>query len=170
MLKAIANYIVSQKIKAASSKIKKAFVQFENIQSVMILANASEYNSVPLKKFIYEIDKKADVVLLHNDKTSKTNDVFLSLNKKDLNFWGIPKPEAATRILSKPFDVLIDCNLKDNLSFKCISGIANAKCKVGAGALSYSDIYDLKIELSNNLSLESYFNQVLNYLRMIKTK
>lgn len=170
MFGAIANYIVNQKIRTASSKIKKAFVQLDQIQSIVILAGKADLNSVHLKKFIYEIDKKADIIVLFGDKVSEDKNAFLSINKKDLNFWGIPKQEVCNKLLSKPFDVLVDCNLYDNITYKCISGITLAKCKVGSGTLSYSDIYDLKMELNNNLSLENYLNQVLNYLRMIKTK
>ncbi len=140
MFKAIANYIVDQKIKAQSSKIKKAFVQLENIESIAILAHHSDLNNVALKKFIYEIDKKVDIVVVHNDKLTKNNEAFLSLNKKDLNFLQIPNANVLERIASKQFDVLVDCCLAGEIAFKCLSGLASTECKVGSGDLSYNHL------------------------------
>jgi len=167
MLRALANYIIDQKINALSSKVKKNFVGLDSAQNVVMLLNSRDFDTIPVKKFIYEIDKKVELIVYHNDTTS-VKPLFLSVNKKDLNILGIPKTEVFNKLKAKEFDILVDCNFNNATVFKALSGMVNARCKVGTAGLSYEDVFDIRIGLGKEATLENYFEQVINYLKMIK--
>ena len=110
------------------------------------------------------------MIVFNNDKITQNADCFLSVNKKDLNFFGLPNSETIEKIKKTECDVLINCDLSDELIMKTLTGLINAKCKVGRENLSYNKLFDISIAPSGNDSLENYLKEAVNYLKMIKTK
>lgn len=170
MLKALANYILNGKINQQSVKLKRGFVEWNEIQSVVILMSSEQYKDPILKKIINAIDKKAEIIVSYNDKTSVCKDCFLSINKKDINFLGLPNAELSERLKDKKCDVFINADFKDTLLMKAVTGLIQGKCKVGREGLSYGDLFDISIVLKGDSGLESYLVEAANYLKMIKTK
>lgn len=169
MFKGIANYIIDGKIKQASSKVKKTFVEWNDVQSIVILVSSEQYTDSAFKNFVTKNDKKIECVVFHSDKISST-DCFLSINKKDLNILGLPQPELIEKIENKNADILICADFNDTLIMKSLTGLIGAKCKVGMEGLSYSKLFDISIALKGSVSLENYLKETANYLKMIKTK
>ncbi|HWY11844.1 MAG TPA: hypothetical protein VN026_10995, partial [Bacteroidia bacterium] len=66
-------------------------MEWDRIQSAAILAGSGQYSIV--KDFIKQSGKDMDIIIFNDDKTSKNNDCYLSLNKKDFNFFDLPKPK-----------------------------------------------------------------------------
>ena len=168
MFKSIANYIINGKIREQSAKIKKNFVEWSG-GSLRVVIIGRGQDSEKFRKFIKEHGKKTEIVVFNNDKITQNGDCFLSLNKKDLNFFGLPNAEAIEKIKKVECDLLINCDLIDELIMKALTGLINAKCKVGRENLSYNKLFDFSMVASGNDSLEGYLKEAVNYLKMIRT-
>lgn len=95
---------------------------------------------------------------------------YLVREKTDLNFWGLPSHECIARFLDESFDVLI--NTIDDESFFSYYMVlkTNANLKVGYTNKHEGNLepYDLVIKGEGRLDLKSYFNNIIEYLSMIK--
>ncbi len=162
MFEWIKNYLLQQEIKS-SSKIQKQFVEWEKVQSSVILVGINQFNQI--KEFVKQTGKNADIIVFHSDKTSETKDCFLSLNKKDLNFFGLPKPEVIQKIKGKGYDVLINTDFNNSSFIKAITGLTAAKCKLGPQSAIYNEFFDISIQSSQS----EFLKEALKYLMMIKS-
>lgn len=162
MLSTIKNYLLKQEIKSAP-KIQKQFVEWDRIQSAAILVGSWQYTIV--KDFIKQSGKNFDVIVFNNDKTSENKDCFLSLNKKNFNFFGLPKPEIAQKIKSKTYDVLIASDFQNTSTIKTLTGLVQAKCKLGPESASYMGLFDISIRSNES----EFLKQAHKYLMMIKS-
>jgi len=162
MFEWLKNYLLQQEIKSIS-KIQKQFVEWEKVQSAVILVSSGQYSMV--KDFAKQTGKNIDVVVVHSDKTSETKDCHLSFNKKDFNFFGLLKPEAIQKLKSKSFDVLIDTDFNNSALMKTLTGLTPAKCKVGPESANYNEFFDISIQSGQ----QDFLKQALKYLMMIKS-
>lgn len=162
MFEWLKNYLLQQEIKSIS-KIQKQFVEWEKVRSAVILVGSGQYAAV--KDFAKQTGKNIDIIVIHSDKTSETKDCFLSLNKKDFNFFGLLKPEGIQKLKSKDFDVLIDTDFNNSALMKTLTGLTPAKCKLGPESANYNEFFDISIQ-SNQ---QDFLKQALKYLMMIKS-
>ena len=162
MIKRIKNYLLRREIKN-SAKVKKQFIGWEKVQSAAVIVESEHYAGV--KNFIEQSGKNIDVIIFHNDKTSSTPDCFLSVNKKDLNLFDLPKPEVVQKMKRKTYDVLINTDFSNMAKMRSLTGIMPARCKLGPQNSSYSDFFDISIKSSE----EEFLKQALKYLMMIKS-
>lgn len=146
-----------------STSLQKQFMDWEKVKSAAILVSSSHYSAV--KDFAKQTDKSIDVIVVHPDKLSVTKDCFLSLNKKDFNFFGLPNQAAVKKIGQKSFDVLIDYDFENSGFLKALTGLTPAKCKLGPENASYSDLFDISIQSMQ----PDFLKQALKYLMMIKS-
>lgn len=88
----------------------------------------------------------------------------------DFNFWGLPNAEAIRPFTSQQFDLLIDTIGEDNFFSQYIALSTEASLKVGYSTPSDepSEIYDLIIRGEGRMELKDFFNNVIEYLSMIK--
>lgn len=154
--------MLRQEIKS-SSIIKKQFVEWNRIQSAAILVGSEKYSIV--KEFVKQSGKHFDLIVFNDDKISKNNDCYLSLNKKDFNFFDLPKPEVAQKIKSKTYDIVINADFKNDSIFGSLIGLIPAKCKLGPETIKYRDFLDIRIQSEE----QEFLNQALKYLMMIKS-
>ena len=162
MFEWIKNYLLQKEIESIS-KIQKQFVEWEKVQSSVILVGSNQFNTI--KEFVKQTGKNIDIVVFHPDKTSETKDCFLSLNKKDLNFFGLPKPESIQKIKGKSYDVLINSDYNNSSFIKALTGLVAAKCKLGPESASYNEFFDISIQSSES----EFLKEALKYLMMIKS-
>lgn len=162
MFEWLKNYLLQQEI-GSVSKIQKQFVDWEKVQSAVILVGSQQYSII--KDFVKQTGKNIDIVVAHYDKTSETKDCFLSVNKKDFNFFGLPKPEVIQKLNSKTYDVLINTDFNNSGFLKSLTGLTPAKCKLGPESAVYNGFFDISIQ-SNQ---QDFLKQALKYLMMIKS-
>jgi hypothetical protein len=90
------------------------------------------------------------------------------LKPQDLNFAFRPVSEEASNFINSYFDILIDTNFNRVFPLEYISSLSAAGFKVGIFDNGYADSpFDLMIDVKNNLDLNNYLTQVINYLEMI---
>jgi hypothetical protein len=168
--KIIENKVNSAQIPVAT-RTKKEFLEWDNVNSVCLLATKDEfYKANSINEWIKNSGKKIDTVLYVPSAEIVSDNNIVSFNKKQTGFIGLPKPEAITKIKNKPYDILIDCNFKEYHSMKWLAGSMNAKFKVGFGGLLYHNYFDICIDLKEKPEMDNYLKQVINYLKMIRTK
>jgi hypothetical protein len=161
MFEWIKNYLLQQEIKEIS--VKKQFVEWEKVQSAVILVGSVEYNTA--KDFVKQSGKNIDIVVIHSDKISTTQDCFLSFNKKDFNFFGLPNQEALKKLKQKTFDVLINIDYNNSGFLRTLTGLTPAKCKLGPESAVYNEFFDISIQSEQS----DFLKQALKYLMMIKS-
>ena len=91
-------------------------------------------------------------------------------SKTDLNFWGLPSWDAIKPFASRHYDLLIDTIGQDNFFSQYLSLRTPASLKVAYATPTEdpSDTYDLIIRGEGNVELKDYFNNIIEYLGMIK--
>jgi hypothetical protein len=162
MFEWLKNYLLLQEIKSGS-KIQKQFMEWETVQSAVILVGSGQYGTA--KDFVKQTGKNIDIIVIHPDKISETKDCFLSLNKKDLNFFGLPNQEAIQKLKQKTFDVLINIDFNNSAFLRALTGLTPAKCKLGPESAVYNDFFDISIQSTR----DEFLKQALKYLMMIKS-
>lgn len=162
MFEWLKNYLLQQEIKS-SSGIQKQFVKWEEVQSAVILVGSGQY--ITAKDFVKQTGKNIDIIVIHPDKISETKDCFLSFNKKDLNFFGLPNQQAIGKLKQKTFDVLINIDFNNSGFLRALTGLTMAKCKLGPESAVYNDFFDISIQ-SNQ---QDFLKHALKYLMMIKS-
>lgn len=162
MFEWLKNYLLQQEIESIS-KTQKQFVEWEKVQSVVILVGQEQFSNI--KEFAKQTGKNVDIIVIHSDKTSDTKDCFLSFNKNDFNLFGLPKTVAIQKLKSKNFDVLIDTDFNNSSLMKTLTGLTPAKCKLGPESANYNEFFDISIQSSQ----QDFLKQALKYLMMIKS-
>jgi hypothetical protein len=171
MLRWITDQVIKSKVRAATAGMAKAFVEWNDIKSLCILISDNRhFNEKALRSFIRDSGKNIETIVFIPEPKAPAPAGFTGFTKKELNFLSLPKSEFTGPLSSKTYDLLIDCNFQDYPSMKLLSGGIKAKFKVGLNGLSYHNYFDICIDLKNDLNLDNYLLQVMNYLKMIKTK
>ena len=91
-------------------------------------------------------------------------------SKTDLNFWGLPSHESIKTFVDQHYDLLIDTIGEENFFSQYIALRTSANLKVGYAtpAEDPSDVFDLIIRGDGQMDLKDFFNNVIEYLGMIK--
>ena len=138
-------------------------MDWEKVQSAVIIVGSGQYATV--KDFVKQVGKNIDIIVIHPDKISETKDCFLSFNKKDLNFFGLPKQEAIQKLKQKTFDVLINADYNNSGFLRALTGLTPAKCKLGPESASYNSFFDISIQSNQS----DFLKQAHKYLMMIRS-
>ena len=90
--------------------------------------------------------------------------------KTDINFWGLPAWDSIKEFASQHYDVLIDTIGEENFFSQYVALRTDASLKV-VYATPYEDpteIFDLIIRGDGRVELKGFFNNIVEYLGMIK--
>ncbi len=173
------------KKRLALKKLNKAFSENRRTPNVCTLSNAksvgilyeatSEHEFKTVKKFVIELKKTVPTVrsLGYVDK-KELDDFHIQpiefgfFCKKDLDWYGKPKPDVIDDFLKYDFDILIDLQLAETIPLKFISSISSARFKAGRKPLREPEIYDLMLDIEPYTSLSYFIDQIKIYLNMIK--
>ena len=88
----------------------------------------------------------------------------------DFNFWGLPNAAVIRPFTSQQYDLLIDTIGEENFFSQYVALMTPAKLKVVYATPSEdpTEVYDLIIRGDRRVELKDYFNNVIEYLSMIK--
>ena len=92
-----------------------------------------------------------------------------SLTVKDLNFWGLPKPDMIGDFVDMKFDVLLNIALEQNLVLDYITLLSKARFKVGWSP-EENNYFDLNINIGENDDAMFLAKQQIFYLAQLKNK
>ena len=90
--------------------------------------------------------------------------------KTDFNFWGLPSSATIADFTSQHYDLLIDTIGDENFFSQYIALRTDASLKIvyATPAEDPTEIFDLIIRGDGHVELKSFFNNIVEYLGMIK--
>lgn len=88
----------------------------------------------------------------------------------DFNFWGLPNEDTILPFIEHPYGLLIDTIGDDNFFSQYIALRTTADLKVAYATPTEdpTDVYDLIIRGDGKIELKDFFNNVIEYLSMVK--
>ncbi|MEA1873733.1 MAG: hypothetical protein U9N51_04800 [Bacteroidota bacterium] len=87
---------------------------------------------------------------------------------EDFNWYFKPVSDIVCEFISTPFDVLIDLSEESSLPIQFV--LAESHARLIAGRFQDDTLYDFMIKPTENKTDEYFFEQLIRYLKMIKTK
>ena len=108
-------------------------------------------------------DQQLDFVITHQATQ-------IVRTKTDFNFWGLPNYEIIRPFVEQTYDLLIDTLGEENFFSQYIALRTSASLKVvyATPAEDPSEIFDLIIRGDGRVELKGFFNNIVEYLSMIK--
>ena len=108
-------------------------------------------------------DQQLDFVVTHQA-------THIVRTKTDFNLWGLPNYEAIRPFVEQSYDLLIDTIGEENFFSQYIALRTTASLKVvyATPAEDPSEVFDLIIRGDGQVELKGFFNNIIEYLSMIK--
>jgi hypothetical protein len=167
------------KKKVALNGRKFNYSSFINAKKIVLIWDASNTEDfVHLSKFHQKMqERKINVEILGyfdgKDLPDQLTAVhYLTLiRRKELNFFFIPVSNEANEFINKDFDVLIDLNFKKTFPLTYLSFMSKSGIKVGLLDAKPADTpFDLMLELKDNVNVQNFLIQSIQYLEMINNE
>lgn len=170
-------FFLQKKIKQLSKGYvrKKTFREYADIRQVMVLFNREDLEVV--KTFADQLmsdGKQVTAYTFDNEPDKKVKkpalpDCYRILTKKDLNFFLLPHHEVVTAFKEYQTDTLIDLTVKPSFILKYLFLNSSADFRVG---FNQEDglLFDLLIEREEGQDLAFFVNQMLFYMKSLRTK
>jgi hypothetical protein len=115
--------------------------------------------------------KKVRLLAYFNDKHPHEGTPYPYFNQKELNWYGIPKPEvsAVYDFIKQPFDMLYAIYFEERLALDYIAALNKANFKTGVTSLYHEDM-DLGVDMNGKSDLKLLMQQIKFYLNKINQK
>ena len=108
-------------------------------------------------------DREINFVVTHQNTT-------ICRTKEDFNFWGLPSWDAVRPFAEEHYDLLIDTIGEENFfsQYLALRTPASLKVVYATPAEDPTEIFDLIIRGDGHVELKGFFNNIIEYLGMIK--
>lgn len=168
MFRFIAEILVKSKVKRESLQRKKAFLNWQKIEKIaLIIEEKDAFSKSEIDAWIKETAKYVEVFYIDlKSKQPQYND-WHCFTRKDKSLLGLPNTNSTNLIKNKQFDLLINTCEESNLF--SISLSANCGAQLHCSSSNLYNEADLIVKRLLNQKLLNYLNNVLYYLKMIKT-
>ncbi len=168
MLKRIAEITVKSRIKRHNLIRKKRFMNWDKINKIALVISESELvNKSVLDTFIAKTGKHIEVFYVEVNSKQATYSDWRCFHKKELNLLKLPKNNYLQELESKSFDLVINTGNDQDLISALLTSTLNADLKCGLS--SRFDCSELIISKSDTSNLVNHLENVVKYLKMIKT-
>ncbi len=161
----IRNILLSNTVKSNTNKHGKQFLNWDKITTIYLLIDETSVDKNKLDNFFSNLNKHIEVGYTNITSKSATFSDWHCFTKNETNFLKLPNKNAF--IPKTEFDLLINTCSHENHYAISISAVINAKLK--CSSFDYNSIYNLIID-KKEASLQSYLQNVVNYLIMIKPR
>jgi hypothetical protein len=167
-----ANYSLKRKLKLFERT--REGHNFESAKTAGILFTPTDtFSFEQIKQFLAFLNnQKIQIYVLGyiDNKTIPESFLFWKginlFSKKDLNWKCIPSTPIVNDFIDKPFDLFFDLSLQDYFPVEYIARLSKSKCKIGRYTEKH-ETYDLMFELTENQKLDSYLDNIKQYLALI---
>ncbi len=151
--------------------VSRKLISLANSNEIGILFDASDPDKVSvINNFAESLKKeKKKIVLLgfYNVPKKAINFNFSYFNKKDLNFFQIPKNELVKEFMERKLDILINAYTAENLPLEYISALSHASFRMGSFNKEKTYAYDFMVDMKNENDLKFLLDQYRHYLQMM---
>jgi hypothetical protein len=172
----IANSILEKKIARAKRKVH--YSSFSQVKSIGIVWDSSRTADFPsLSRFYQKMhDRNIEVKILGYYSGKELPDQYTAIRylslirRKELSFFYLPGTSETNSFITNRFDILIDINFEKTFPLRYITSLSLSSFKVGLfSSENGSSTFDLMIELKKPYNVESYLEESIHYLEMIKS-
>lgn len=177
MLEELKRKYVDWQIKSCESDKKfrreKQFLNWDDVKTVTVLLTyEGRPNNAEMDQIMQILSDKVVsfwCFVSSKEYLRQDSEKVTYLNPKSLTLFSIPNKIIKGRFVADQSDVMIDLTLEENFPLKYLAGISRAHCRCGKKKENYS-LYDLEISPTEKLSRVDLLEQILYYLKTIKTK
>jgi len=173
---ALTQYFYAKRI--GKARPRHEFVSLQHAKKVGILIHIHFFNlryAKQITDFITRLEKEGKQVIIIELNTRNTADsVFgdqklcVFLTKKYFNWLKIPDHYATSRINKHHLDVLIDLDISEEPYARFLSGLSNAKTRVGIYREGLDEYYDLMVSMDPNLLPQELLHNIEHFLNLLK--
>jgi hypothetical protein len=169
MLNKLAEITLRSQVTKNNLSRQKQFLPWDKIQKIALVISKDEtINKSALDKFINDSQKYIEVFFIElNSKVPGYGD-WKCFTKKDKTLINLPKTTVVSELATKKFDLVINAANNAQLFASSITSALQAPLKC-AQANNFNEA-ELIIEKTVPFNLINYLNDVVKYLKMIKTK
>lgn len=166
--------------KRRSEKIRPRhdFVSLRQAKKVGILIHVNFFNlryTKQIADFVTRLEQEGKQVYIielntKNNADSVFSDIKLSvfLNRKYFNWLKIPNHFATAKVNKHHLDILIDLDSSEESYSRFLTGLSNARMRVGFHREGAERYYDLMIAMNPAAPVGSLLEQIENYLNMLQ--
>ena len=174
-------FIAKRKLKSiANKKIKNkhAFLDWNNIRTVLVLFETSEYEAIDT--FAERLEQAGKTVSGYGFRVKDDNFDYSETNykiiapKKDIDKLGVPNNEILNRLNAENYDVVLDLTIKENIPLEFVLASVNATMRVGLKK-NKLPLYDISIsnlpkanKPESTSAVEELIKSMMYYLQTIK--
>jgi hypothetical protein len=165
--------------KAARTRREVRYSGFQDIKSIGIVWDASKPSEfASLSRFHQKMqDLKIEVKIFGYFPGNNLPDQYTAIRyltcirRDELNKFYLPDTPETNSFINTRFDILIDINFDKLFSLNYVTALSRARLKVGLYEKeSAINSFDLMMELTKAVDIDSYFTHIIHYLEMIKDK
>ncbi|MDY6372307.1 MAG: hypothetical protein SPL12_08470 [Bacteroidales bacterium] len=154
--------------------------RIENIDEVKTIGLICRLDNEPNWNVLYHFakvmenqGKKVYIIALQEQEINFVvthRDTYICRTKNDINFWGLPSADSLKPFTSNHYDLLIDTIGEENFFSQYIALRTDASLKVVYATPSEdpTEVFDLIIRGDGRVELKGFFNNIVEYLSMIK--
>ena len=113
--------------------------------------------------------KRVKLLAFMDNKADNSNFPFNNFNRKDINWYYIPKSEDVRNFMEEPFDILINLELTPSPWMDYIPALSKARFRVGT-ADAAPEACDLMLDMSKGKGIEEFIRQTERYLEKMQTR
>jgi len=176
IIKKYRNYFFKKKRKNISRQ--KKVINYYDAKNIGMIYDASyedNYNAITEITRRLQLDNKKVYSLGFVSQKKKPEYCFPKLifgffTSRDFTWNLEAKSNFINEFIQTEFDVLIDLSPSDIFHTKYVAGLSKAKYKVGIYSKEYFHIYDLLLDVNENISLEELIDHSLHYLKTINNQ
>ncbi len=178
MFKRIKKYFRKRIIKKQKSlfkreKIINSFISSNNVGVIFTFKDEQSYSNIMylINHYIKNTKNISIIGFYKGKKIPNYFDKQLKYNyfgKKDLNWYGKPKPIFVKEFINEDFDMLIDLNMENNYPMQFILALSRAKFKVGKQKKNSENHYDFMMSLPEGKSVDDLIYNINEYTKKIK--
>jgi len=168
MFTSLAKIILKSQVSKENFNRKKQFLSWNDIKTIALILNSNDkINKSAMDKFTDNTGKLVTIFYVETSSKTPTYGDWLCFTKKNRNVFGFPSEKNLTGIKKTPYDLAI--NTSDETDLFSSSLISSLQATLKAGNGKSSNVYDLIIKKGDPHHVIDYLNEVIKYLKMIRT-
>ena len=168
MLNKLAEITLKSIISKNNTARQKQFLPWDKIQRIALVISKDETtNKSAIDKFISDSQKHVEVFFIELNSKEPSFGDWKCFTKKDKTLLNLPKKNVAVELATKKFDLVINASNNSPLFASAVVSYLKAPLKCSQ-AINFNEA-ELVIEKTIPFNLINYLNDVVKYLKMIKT-
>ena len=168
MINKLAEITLRSQVAKDNVTLPKYFLSWDKIEKVALVISKDEtLNKSALDKFVADSQKYVEVFLIELGSKEASFGDWKCFTKKDSSFLNLPKKTVSDGLSQKKFDLVINASNNFNLFASSVTSVLKAPVKCGQ-TNGFNEV-QLIIQKTVPFNLINYLNDVVKYLKMIKT-